>query len=95
MALDFRTQGVCGEIKQERGVFYGGKPCQADSGIGSGLNQHFELVMTEGLEARTKLAFHSFGARCRPALQQICGKDTLLGFLPRTSLDKTFGDNVK
>ena len=95
MALDFRTQGVCGKIKQERRVFYGGKPGQADPGIGSGLNQHFELVMAECLESRTDLALHPLCTRCRPALQLIGGKDALLGLLPRAGLEKTFSNNEK
>ena len=95
MALDFRTQGVSGEIKQEGGVLYCSQPCQTDPGIGSGLNQHFELVMAECLESRTKLSFHSLCTRCRPALQLIGGKDALLGLLPRAGLEKTFSNNEK
>lgn len=95
MTFNFRTNGIYGEVEKERGVLYGSQPCQTDPSVGSGFNQQFELVMTEGLEARTKLSFHSLGTRCRPALQLICGKDTLLGLFPRSGLEKSFRDNVK
>ena len=95
MTFDFRTQDVCSEIKQKRGVFYSGKPCKADPSVGTGFYQQFELVMTEGLEARTKLPLHSLGARCSPALQLIRRKDTLLCLLPRAGLEETFCDDMK
>lgn len=68
MTLNFRTNGIYGEFEKERGVLYCSQPCQANSGVGSGFDQQFELVMTESLETRTKLSFHSLATRCRPAL---------------------------
>lgn len=82
MTFNFRTNSIYGEVEKERGVLYCSQPCQTDPCVGSGFNQQFELVMTEGLEAWTKLSFQSLSTRCRPALQLICGKDTLLGLFP-------------
>ena len=84
MLLDFRAKGVRGEIKQERGMLYSGKPCQTDSGVDPGFDQQFELLMTESLKAWTKLPFHSLGASSRPALQLIFRKDALFGLVPRS-----------